>query len=855
MSNSIFIPKTQRTSESAVDHATTNTVASEHAQGPVDGLTAFLLNLSRLAVVALFGLLPIVFVPGLKATLPFDKVMVTLVLAIVCVVSVSFVSLRLQETKTFLPITLLLFWLFVLAAFISGFLSGDIQDSIRGVAFETHTAGFLALMALAMTLPLVLQQSKIMSIRALTLFAIVSGLVLLYAAARLFIGADFLPFDSFREVTATPIGSFNDLAIFAALVVITSIISLLQLPLRFYMQVLVALLVLVALTVLAIINFFKIWAVIGFFGLLTFVYLISRDKLSRASEESRQMSPVPLAATAIVFVVSVVFIVAGATVSNYLSSVVNTNYIEVRPSLTATIEIARSVYDQNILLGTGPNKFADAWRQYKDVAINETVFWNTNFNAGYGFVPSIFVTTGILGGILLLAFHAYYLYLGYRMFLRKVHSDSFWYFIGVISFASSVFLWSMTYIYVPGATILLLAALFTGLTFVAYSGLTPAVNIRIPLASTQQRGFAMMAVVILLVVIMVGSLFTVSKQYVAQVRFTEAVSAATTNDASAKLNDAALLYRDDRFIGTAAQLELSRINQLLATAEPTEENQQAFFDAATAAITTSQEAIALDPTNPDHYATIANVYGNLAIAGVDGALVSAENALARAIELDPKNPSYPLIGAQLSVQLGDVTAAREYIRAALALKRNYTDALFLSAQLDIEAGNTESAITTTRSIITLEPNNPTRYFQLGVLLSANGDTALAIDAFQRAVALDPGYANARYLLALGYLEQDNRAAALRELRIVQTTNQNNEGLLQLIQQIESGEDVSLPGFGFEAPVSETAPAAFDTDAITLPVDPGTDLITPVNQVSGAQDIDQNESDPAVVTEDAVEEAE
>ena len=79
-------------------------------------------------------------------------------------------------------------------------------------------------------------------------------------------------------------------------------------------------------------------------------------------------------------IIGLVCIVSGAFVvsGDYLSTAVNKysgiNYIEVRPSLTSTIDLTRAVYSENALLGVGPNRFEDAWRAHKDPVINQTIF-------------------------------------------------------------------------------------------------------------------------------------------------------------------------------------------------------------------------------------------------------------------------------------------------------------------------------------------------------------------------------------------------------------------------------------------------------------------------------------------------
>lgn len=809
-----------------------------------DSVGSMLLKISQYAVIVIFGLSTIFFMPGLWATLGFGKTLFTIVLSVVVLICMSLLTLRSRQVKTVLPVSLGVFWGVVGVAFLSAVLSGDIQDSILGSVLGVQTAGFLAVMALVMTATLTLQGSKIMTIKALALFGCVSGLLLAYNILRIIFGASFLPLGSFGSVTVSPIGGFNDLALFAGLIVLLGLITLLQLPLRGLTQGAVALLIYMGLFVLGVVNFFNIWVIVGFFGLLLFVYLLSRDTLFADSADEAEKQPISkllLVTTGIVCLVSAVFIVGGEYAGNKINALTNINYVEVRPSIEATIDITKDVYSESMLFGTGPNRFADAWRMHKDASINETIFWDTDFGAGSGYIPTLFVTLGAVGGVLLLVFHAYFLLLGYRMFLKNTIRDSYWYYFGIVSFAGAIFLWGMSYLYVPGVSILLLTAIFTGFTFVAYNASAGSALVTIPLANSRQRGFFLMAATIAIITASIGALLTVGEQYVAQARFSESQATATSIDEFEQVAFTSFaLFPDDRFVSARAQIQLAKLNAIINIPEPTEENQQQFITAAEQASVFAQQAVQADPTSPDNHAVLAGVYSNLAAAGFEGARERAEASLATARELDPFNPAYRLLAAQTAIRTGDVERAREEIIAALQLKRNYTQALYLATQLDISEGNVESAIATTQAIINLEPNNPTRYFQLGILLSSNENTSGAIAAFQAAIARDPGYANARYFLALAYVNNDQPDLALAELEIVQQTNQENAELAALIAQIRSGELVSVPNTGIDAPVNEAAvePGVNTTVPEGQALD--TDLVTPVNTVPAA---DEDESQP------------
>jgi len=816
-----------------------------------DKTGGMLLKVAQYAIVLLAGLLPVFFTPGLWASLGFDKVLLSIVLCVVALISVSLLTLRRSYVQTVVPVALVLFYGVILSAFVSGVLSGDTQDALRGSVFETQTVGFLLLMGLVMGITLVFQGSKMMTIRALAAFGVLSTVLLVYNFLRIIFGAAFLPFGSFNVNTVSPIGGFNDLAIYAGLLVILGLITLVQLPLRGLIQYAVSAIIFLSLLVLSVVNFFNIWIIIGFFGLLLFIYLLSKDTLFKNdSLDVVPVSKVLVVITAVVCIFSAVFIVAGDYAGARISTLTGIDYVEVRPSLGATLDITSSVYTENVLLGAGPNRFVDSWRLYKDRSINETIFWDTDFVAGSGYVPTLFSNLGVLGALLLIAFHGYVLVVGYKMLVRSKEGDSYWNFFSVFSFTGAAFLWGMTYVYVPGAGLLLLAALFTGFTFVAYGALVPKAVKRIPLAVNRQRGFVLMAAIILVICGSIASLLSVGGQYVAQAQFSESqATAESVEEFEAIASNSYSLYPDDRFVSARAQIKLAVLNALVNIPEPTEEDQQRFLTAAEQGIIFAEQAVAIDSTNPDNHAVLAGIYSNLAVAGIEGAQVRANESLSAAQTLDPLNPGYKLIAAQIAIRAGDAELAREEISAALNLKRNYTQALYLSAQLDIAEGNAESAIATTRAIITLEPNNPTRYYQLGILQSAVGSSTQAIASFQAAITVDPSYANARYLLALAYLNEGRSEEALSELRIVQQTNDDNQDLLSLIQQVESGEFTGIIESSLEAPVNDATPSEGFEDTVVTGEDVETDLITPVNTISGSSEA---ESESVVAPEESPE---
>ena len=808
-----------------------------------DKLTSNLVELTKFLVISLFVLIPIFFTPQLLATLGFSKTLLAIVVGSVSLIILGFIALRSRQVSTVLPLTLGIYAVFLVSSLISALMAGDTLDSVRGSYMEVQTVGFLAVLGLMMLLPLVLQDDENNATKSIFFFIGSAALVIIYNLIRLFTGPEFLNFSSFNSLTISPIGTFNDLAIFSALIIILGIISLIQLPLKTSMRIALSALVIGSASLLTVINFTDIWLVVGFFSLVVLVYLLSKDTWFADSEtaltSSKQLPVIIIAG--IIFTLSAVFVVFEDTTGDVVSKVVDINYVEVVPSREGTLGIARSVMEENALLGIGPNRFADAWRLHKNEQINQTIFWDTDFQTGSGFVPTLIINNGLIGGTIFLIFNLSFLVYGYRVLIRVTNRNRSWYYIALASFASATYLWLMAYIYEPSQALLLIAALFTGLALTAGAKLNPSSVKTLSLITNQRRGFIFMTLVIILVSSIVIVLTSTSKQYLAQANFNSAQqNSESVEEFKQQASKSYVLFPDDRFAIARAQIELLNINSLLSISEPTEEDQQRFLGSIEQAQIFVDIALGQDNTNPDNHAVHAGIYRALAVAGIDGAKDRAEVTIAEAQKFDPSNPGYYLLLAQMDITSLDVDSAKNNIEEALRLKPNFTEALFLLAQLDIREGNTDAAIRTTRSIISLEPQNPTRYFQLGMLLASDENSEEALVAFSRAIQLDPQFANARYFLALTHLALGESGEALNQLKTVLETNQDNVDLLNLIRQVAAGEIIEVPDLGLEAPVSEIVPGQ-ESDVVTSSIDGDTNLLEQINSSNQSnEEVDNDE---------------
>lgn len=803
-----------------------------------DSLGGALRSMAVLVVSVAFILLPVLFVPGVYASLGFTKVYIVGLALLSSFVLLSLSVLRSGTARVIVPPALAFFWLFALVSIVSALLSGDTLDSLFGNNFEVHTAGFFVLMALTMTVALSFANQKRMLTRLFAGLGVVAVVLQVYHVLRIFFGGDFLSLGVFTLATQSPIGSFNDLAIFSGLVLLVILVLVKEVTASRVGKILSFVLTISSLIILAVVNFYAVWLIIGFFALMMLLYLISRDTWLRGGEFDTPITRTALTLVGVVCIAASIFVVSGDSVGTRISKATGVSYIEIRPSVLTTMDITKSVWGENALLGTGPNRFEDAWREYKNPVINQTVFWGTVFTAGSGFIPTIFITTGLAGTIAILLFMGAFLFLSYRLFIRSEFIDTGWKNIGVLAFVSSVYLWLMSFLYVPGNTILLLAALTTGLVLAAYVSQKSETGLVIDVTKNRQYGFLLIASVLVVVVTSILSAITLSKLYWSSLVYAETVSSfqagASYSDVDSGLERTFNLHAQDNYVAERAQLRLLEI-QKLSSGEVTPLTQQQYAAYLSEGISLSEQAINLDPTNPSNYLVLSNFYALLDPKEFTEVTGRMSNLFEVVRGIEPSNPYYYVAEAQYQASQGNTDAARQSLLKAIELKNNYTDALLLLSQLDIAAGKVEDAIAVTSAVVSIEPNNPTRYFQLGVLLAANKDYVAASQAFGEAIKLDPSYANARYFLALTLLDQDKKSEALEQLYKVRETNSDNATVIELIRQVEAGEYVK-PKEILDVNVSEPEAVSQDGDVTTATDLPDTDVLTPVNQVPQEEEI-------------------
>lgn len=754
-------------------------------------------KLDRLSFVVLQAVLfftPIFFVPS--ASVPLQTGRSAILLYGIALALVFWLIARLKDGHFALPRTALYIGagIFGLVYSISALVSANPAASLAGQGFELGSlAFFLPSLVLFALIPLVTRTGKQVFYSYTTLFA--SFLALgLFHIIRFAFGPGALSFGLFADITSSPIGVWNNVAIFFGVGAILSLVTLERATLGRFFKALVYVVFILSLAMLVVVDFSPAWIVLAVLSLVFFIYELSYGKRSDGSAQSPHLGArVPYHAL-IVLVIAVIFAFWGGRISALVSNALGTGQVEVRPNWSATLDVSRAAIADNPVFGAGPNRFAAEWLSHKPAGINDTIFWNTDFNYGVGFIPSLPATTGILGSLAALLFVGLFVWTALRALLREGTSPFSRYLV-LSSLFASVYLWTFAVIYVPSSALWILTLALSSL-FVA--SLREDKALESLALSVIGRPRASFIAVLLSVLALIGAVsfgYFVTIQLFAAVSYQRGIatvnSSGDLDQGEQHVVDAISLSPRDTYYQTLSELYLVRLNRLAADANAgkvTQSEAQTRFQSLLAtAIQAAQQAVALDPTNYQNQLALGRVFEAVVPLKIQGAYDNAKKAYQAALALNPQSPEIYLIMARLEVANKDTVAAKDGIVKALVLKKDYADAIYLLSQIQASENDVDSAIKSVSAVATLSPSDPGIFFQLGLLYYAKKDYQDAVLALERSVSLDPQYANAKYFLGLSYYLVGQKDKSLQQFKDLSVSNPESAEVESAVANLEAGK--------------------------------------------------------------------
>ncbi len=681
---------------------------------------------------------------------------------------------------------------------IAGIGNGFSRMVFFGYSFDQSTVGFMTLGFIYFFLISVLLRNKKKIVNGYIAFGLSFVIVSLFLLIRIVFGESTLSFGIFTKLTSTMLGSWNSVGIFFGISALLSLITLEMLPLEKVFRVILYVAFCVSLFFLTLVNFSFVWYTIIAVTIVFIIYRVfnSGTGISEFVPPSftQKLSQVS-AKTFLVLVLALVFVFSNTTVGGFLARKFSVSNVEVRPSFSVTFDIIKSTLDAKPLFGSGPNTFLLDWLVYKPADVVTSIFWNTDFTYGVGFLPTLVVTTGIAGLISWLIFFALYLSFGFKALKLKSDDISGKYLL-VSSFITSLFLWIMCVVYVPSTVLFILTLFFTGLFFASVYA-TGLSNVRTYMFMVNP-GSRFVSVIILgatFILSLVGGYSLLQNAQSFWYFQKSAYVLNTENDfqkSEAYMSKAIAIVPFDAYFRALSEIELSILNQVV-TQDPEKVSQEELKKQVTAVLSNAVNAALAardrDPSNYVNWISLGRVYEFVAPLQISGAYESAQLAYSEALKRNPKNPSIILMFAQLEIDHGNLPQAKEYVLQAIAQKQNYLEAYYLLSQIEVSSKNIKGATEAISAALVIAPNDPTLLFQFGLLKYNAQDFGGAVEAFQKALVVEPKYMNAQYFLALSHELLGQHAKAIALLTQLSKDNPNNKDIETLLNNIKAGRSI------------------------------------------------------------------
>lgn len=750
-------------------------------------------KISLYLVVVLVFLLPIFFLP---VSLNFIQFGTSIIFAFCSIFALlAFFISVVKSGQITLPskgkyLKPFIFLVVPLVYLISFFINIPTNYAFFGYIFDATTVGFVILSFMFLFLVSMIFKNRDRIFYGYIAIIFSSLILALITVARIIFGYSILSFGVFNDITQSVLGSFNNFGIFFAVSALLSMISLEMIDFSKLMKVLVNICFFLSIFFLFIVDFSVIWYITAFISIIFFIYNIFVNKIDFTYSDSyKKWKSYAL----LFFVISIVFIFFKYPHDLFIKTF-NINSIEARPSISITYDIFKSSIKENLFFGSGPNSFLSQWIVNKPINVNDTIFWNTDFQYGFGLIPTYILTTGILGLLSWILFFISYLYIGIKAIFNKSENKVNDY-LNISSFFVSLFLWIISCVYIPSLPVFILTLFITGL-FLAQNYIYKNEVSTFVFKDNPKMGFATSLIVTGSVVFLFFISFGIYKNSMAVWNLQKAFKILQSNsdfDKAEKYIDKSISYMPyDIYYRSKADISIAKINNLLSSNIPKEQIDNArntFITELQKSIESSVKAKDKDPKNYLNWIYMGNAY-SLAVPKayrISGAYESANASYSQALLLNSKNPAIPLLIARLELSNENNKKAKEYISQAISKKSNYLDAYYLLAQIQIAENNTKEAIKSVETAVIIDPTNPALLFQLGLLYYNSANYTNAGAAFLKSIQISPEYANARYFLGLSIARLGDYKSAVVQFEELLKTNPDNKDLIQIINSLNSGK--------------------------------------------------------------------
>ncbi|OGF69843.1 hypothetical protein A3C75_00965 [Candidatus Giovannonibacteria bacterium RIFCSPHIGHO2_02_FULL_44_31] len=710
----------------------------------------------------------------------------------ILIIGIIYLITSLQSGKIKIPKSLMGIFLlvFIASVAVSGLLSKSPHVSFSGLGSEPGTLSAIGIFALTLIFAFLVMDSEEKTFRTMLAFF---GSFLVLVVFQIFQTLLKIPLwpSMGVETTANLLGSWNELGIFSGLIVLLSSIFLEFLP-KSYLKMALWVILIASLVLTALVNLSLVWWTLA--GILVIL-------LAYHYSQGRGTSNI-FRVTFVVLLVSLVMLFSGKLITD-IGDQLKIQFIEVRPNLEFTLKTASGALSENAAFGYGPNAFAYSWAKHRPLEILSTPFWQARFNAGYGFVPTLLVTTGLVGALSLLVFLAFLLYYGFKGLVKSTPSSSF---LILATFGGALYMWVFAFLYSGGFALIFPTFLLTGLFFGLAMQKGIMEEFEISLFERSIAGFVGALLIILLIVLGASWVSILAQKYYASILYGDGsvyANAGNLDSAGDAFTRAIKFDKRDIYLRSYTDLGLLKLQRVVNSSATDDEKRTQFQSVLADTIDKAQEASNINPIDSLNWMNLGKVYEAVIPFQIQGVVELAQSSYAKASEVAPTSPEAYLASARVEILKNDLPKAKDFLDKAIGIKKDYAEAHFLLAQIEATRGNIAGAIKSAENTAYLAPNDVGVLFQLGLLYYQNNQIAESQIVLERAVSIIPSYSNARYFLGLAYARQGNRDKALEQFRNIEVLNPTNAEVKKIIANLSAGKD---PLFEIAPPAPEKRPS-------------------------------------------------
>jgi len=340
------------------------------------------------------------------------------------------------------------------------------------------------------------------------------------------------------------------------------------------------------------------------------------------------------------------------------------------------------------LLGVGPTNFLAAFTQFKPLALNQTPFWASWFISSSNFYFQLLTTVGLLG----LGAFLFLLWTVVRTQFKKNANQDNTSFKSVFIALISVFL-IMAFLPIH---FLLIYVLFILLAL--FATLSPSRQYE---ENSRILPWIMTVPIILFTAF---SLYFFGRAYLAQYWFQKSLVALSQNRGTDTYNwqiQAIKLNPNDSLLrATYSQTNFALASAIATKSDLADQDRQNISTLIQQAISEAKTAVALNPQNISHWQNLAWTYRSLInfAEGADNWTIATYN---QAIALDPYNPNLRLALGGVYYSLSKWDEAIRLFEQTVALKPDFANGYYNLASALREKGDFERAVSAMQQTVSL----------------------------------------------------------------------------------------------------------------------------------------------------------